>query len=208
MTVWRPMLATPAAALPAGADWSYEVKWDGYRVIAVKEGARVRLSSRNSRDLTRDFPGVTAAIAQLRPAHVVLDGELVAVDASGRPSFQALQYRATSDLALVYYAFDVLELNHEAWTDRPLEVRRRKLASLVGDSGVLLSEPLPGTIVEIERAVRGLGLEGVVAKRRGSRYRPGTRSDDWIKDWCECANRTPVPCKRHTARGVSAEDCG
>jgi DNA ligase D-like protein (predicted ligase) len=181
MIIWRPMLARSAAILPTGADWSYEVKWDGYRVIAVKDGARVRLLSRNAKDLTRDYPRVTAAIAQLRPAHVVLDGELVALTSDGRPSFQALQHRATSDLALVYYAFDLLELNHESWTERALEARQRKLASVIAGSGVLLSEPLPGAIADIERAVRRLGLEGVVAKRRGSRYRPGTRSDDWIK---------------------------
>jgi bifunctional non-homologous end joining protein LigD len=175
------MLATAATVLPTGAQWTYEVKWDGYRIIAVKDGARVHLISRNEKDLTRDYPTVAAAIAQLKPTHVVLDGELVAVGAHGKPSFQALQHRATSDLALVYYAFDLLALNREPWTDRPLEARRQQLASLIQTSGVLLSEPLPGTVGHIERAVRHLGLEGVVAKRLGSRYRPGTRSDDWIK---------------------------
>jgi bifunctional non-homologous end joining protein LigD len=178
---WRPMLATAATALPTGAEWSYEVKWDGYRIIAVKDGARVHLLSRNGKDLTRDYSTVAAALERLKPAHVVLDGELVAVDQHGRPSFQALQHRATSNLALVYYAFDVLALNHEPWTDRPLEVRRQRLATLIPASGVLLSEPLPGTVEQIERAVRRLGLEGVVAKRLGSRYRPGSRSDDWVK---------------------------
>src|SRR5580692_8852480 len=107
MTTWRPMLATAATVLPTAAQWSYEVKWDRYRVIAVKDGARVHLISGNGRELTRDYPTVVSAIAQLKPAHVVLDGELVAVDARGKPSFQALQHRATSDLALVYYAFDL-----------------------------------------------------------------------------------------------------
>jgi bifunctional non-homologous end joining protein LigD len=181
MTIWRPMLATAATALPTGAEWTYEVKWDGYRIIAVKDGARVSLISRNTKDLTRDYPTVVAAIARLKPAHVVLDGELVAVDLQGKPSFQALQHRATSDLALVYYAFDLLALNREPLTDRPLEARRQQLASLIPPSGVLLSEPLLGTVEHIERAVRRLGLEGVVAKRLGSRYRPGTRSDDWVK---------------------------
>jgi ATP dependent DNA ligase domain len=116
MTTWRPMLATAATVLPTGAEWTYEVKWDGYRVIAVKDGARVQILSRNAKDLTRDYPTVVAAIAQLEAAHVVLDGELVAVDAHGKPSFQALQHRATSDLALVYYAFDLLALNREPWT--------------------------------------------------------------------------------------------
>jgi bifunctional non-homologous end joining protein LigD len=135
------MLATAATALPTGAEWTYEVKWDGYRVIAVKDGARVHLISRNAKDLTRDYPRVVAALAQLKPAHVVLDGELVAVDSHGKPSFQALQHRATSDLALVYYAFDLLELNRKPWTDRPLEVRRQQLASLTQPS----SRPAVGT---------------------------------------------------------------
>jgi bifunctional non-homologous end joining protein LigD len=110
------MLATPASVLPVGTDRSYEVKWDGYRVIAVKDGARVRLLSRKAKDPTREYSRVAASIAQLRPAHLVLDGELVAVDAAGHPSFQALQHRATSGLTLVYYAFDLLELNGESWT--------------------------------------------------------------------------------------------
>src|SRR5262249_4233152 len=134
MPLWRPMLATPASILPVGAEWSYEVKWDGYRVIAVKDGARVRLLSRNAKDVTREYSSVAAAIAQLRPAHVVLDGELVAVDSSGHPSFQALQHRTTAGLSLVYYAFDLLELNHQSWMDRPLEARRRRLTSVIAGS--------------------------------------------------------------------------
>src|SRR5437667_2362357 len=119
----KPTLATAASALPTGATWSYEVKWDGYGVFAVKDGARVRLVSRNQKDLTRDYPGVAATVAKLPVKRVILDGEVVAVDAEGRPSFQALQHRATTDLSLVYYAFDLLELNAESWLRRPLEAR-------------------------------------------------------------------------------------
>jgi bifunctional non-homologous end joining protein LigD len=179
--MWRPALAMSAAALPVGSDWTYEVKWDGYRVIAEKDGPRVLLISRNQKDLTRDYPGVAAQIARLRPRHVVMDGEIVALDARGRPSFQALQHRATGALAVVYYVFDLLALDREPWTDRPLEARRRRLASISAGSGILVSEPLPGTPEQIEREVRRLGLEGVIAKRKGSRYRPGARTDDWVK---------------------------
>jgi bifunctional non-homologous end joining protein LigD len=96
------MLAVSAPTLPTGADWTYEVKWDGYRALAIKDGSRVRLLSRNQKDLTRDYPAIAVAIGQLAPARVVLDGELEASDSQGQPSFQALQHRATTDLALVY----------------------------------------------------------------------------------------------------------
>jgi ATP-dependent DNA ligase len=166
----KPMLATSAPKLPIGDTWTYEVKWDGYRVLAVMDSARVRLVSRNQKDLTRDYPGVVAAVASLPAKHAVLDGELVAVDAHGRPSFQALQHRATTHLTLAYYAFDLLELDGESWIRQPLAARRRRLAELVAGSTVLLSEPLPGTVADIERAIRRLGLEGVVAKRGTSVY--------------------------------------
>ncbi|HEY2908167.1 MAG TPA: non-homologous end-joining DNA ligase [Vicinamibacterales bacterium] len=177
----RPMLATSAEALPEGPAWTYEVKWDGYRALAVKDGPRVRLISRNQKDLTRDYPPVVSAISALRIRRVVLDGEIVALDADGRPSFQALQHRATSDLALVYYAFDVLEVGTESLIRESLDARRERLALLTLGSDVLRSEPLPGAPRQIEREIRRLGLEGVVAKRRDSLYRPGERSDAWVK---------------------------
>src|SRR5206468_2570679 len=177
----RPMLATAAADLPAGQAWSYEVKWDGYRALAVKDGVRVQLLSRNQKNLGRDFPAVVAAVTALKPARLVLDGEIVAIDKDGRPSFQALQHRRTEGLALVYYAFDLLEVGEHSLLREPLEERRRQLRAVVEGSGVLLSEPLPGKPPEIEREIRRLGLEGVVAKRRDSLYRPGERSDAWVK---------------------------
>ncbi len=175
------MLATSAEALPEGPAWTYEVKWDGYRALAVKEASRVRLISRNQKDLTRDYPAIVGAIAGLRIPRVVLDGEIVALDGDGRPSFQALQHRSTSELALVYYAFDVLEVGAESLIRESLDARRERLALLTLGSEVLLSEPLPGAPRLIEREIRRLGLEGVVAKRRDSVYRPGERTDAWVK---------------------------
>ena len=174
------MLATTAAALPTGPAWSYEVKWDGYRAIAVKEGARVQLLSRNQKNLARDFPTVVAAIAALPTSRVVLDGEIVAISADGRPSFQALQHRAIGGLALVYYAFDVLSVGDVPLIREPLETRRQRLQTVVQGSRVLLSGPLPGSPAQIEREIRRLGLEGVVAKRRDSLYRSGERTDAWV----------------------------
>ncbi len=179
--ILRPMLATPAATLPVGPDWTYEVKWDGYRALAVKTGTRVRLISRNEKELTRDYPRVVAAVAALGAEDLVLDGEIVALDQDGRPSFQALQHQARGAGAIAFYAFDLLSLNGRELLSQPLEQRRRALAKAVKQSDVLLSEPLEGTVQQLERAIRRHGLEGIVAKRRDSSYRPGQRTDAWIK---------------------------
>ena len=88
----EPMLATLAAALPRGDDWTYEVKFDGYRVIAIKVGKRVTLYSRNLKDVTRMYPSVVAAVSTVKH-DVMLDGEIIALDEEGRPSFQALHHQ-------------------------------------------------------------------------------------------------------------------
>jgi bifunctional non-homologous end joining protein LigD len=176
-----PMMAVSAATLPVGADWSYEVKWDGYRAQAVKDGPAVSLASRNLKNVTRQYPAIAAAAARVRAKTAVLDGEIVALDAEGRPSFQALHHFTLGGLSIVYYAFDLLHLDGRDLTRAPLDERRAALREVVGDSGVLLSDPLPGTPAQIVDAVRQLGLEGVVAKRRRSAYVAGRRSDAWVK---------------------------
>jgi bifunctional non-homologous end joining protein LigD len=173
------MMATLARTLPTGDRWSYEVKWDGYRTLALKDGARVRLFSRNLKDVTAVYPSVARTIGELKAPTALVDGELVAVDEAGRPSFQALHHQSAR--AVLYYAFDVLEVSGRDLTPEPLDVRRQQLATITSGTSILVSEPLPGTPAQIERAVRELGLEGVVAKRRDSRYQPGRRSDAWIK---------------------------
>jgi bifunctional non-homologous end joining protein LigD len=175
------MMAVSATALPEGEDWTYEVKWDGYRAQAVKNGATVSLASRNLKNLTRQFPSVARAVSRLTAKSVLLDGEIVALDASGRPSFQALHHASLEGLSIVYYAFDLLHLNGRDLTRVPLDDRRAVLREVIGDSGVLLSDALPGTPSQIAAAVRRLRLEGVVAKRRRSAYAAGRRSDAWIK---------------------------
>ena len=174
------MMATAAATLPVGSEWTYEVKWDGYRAQAVKRGATVRLASRNLKNLTSQFPSVARAIEGLR-GDVVLDGEIVALDRDGRPSFQALHHVDLAGVTIVYYAFDLLHSNGRDWLRQPLEARRQALRAVVKGSDVLLSDALPGAPSQIESAVRGLGLEGMVAKRRTSLYIPGRRSDAWVK---------------------------
>ncbi len=175
------MLATTAVRLPEEDGWSYEVKWDGYRTLAVKTGANVRLISRNLKNVTRQYPGVAAALATIRADSVLLDGEIVALDRNGHPSFQDLHHRASAGTQIVYYAFDALQIDGRDIMKRPLEERRDVLREVVAGSSVHLSESLPGLPAQIERAVRRLGLEGVVAKRRASVYTPGVRSRAWLK---------------------------
>lgn len=175
------MLASAADALPVGAGWTYEIKWDGYRALALKEGPNVRLISRNEKNLTADYPTVVSAVQSIKERSALLDGEIVALDASGRPSFQALQHRSTSGLILTYVAFDLLVVGNKSLTAEPLSVRRKRLHAVLSGSRVMQSEPLPGTSQEIERAIRDFGLEGVVAKRDDSTYRPGQRTDAWVK---------------------------
>src|SRR5438046_832116 len=173
------MLASLRSAVPTGARWSYEVKWDGYRTLAVKDGARVTLYSRNLKDATTQYPTIARAMGTLSAKTVILDGELVAVDAAGRPSFQALHHQAAHTLA--YYVFDALHLDGRDVMAAPLVERRTTLARLSLHTPILRSDPLPGTAAQIEEAVRNLGLEGIVAKRTDSRYEAGKRSGAWIK---------------------------
>src|SRR3712207_3108617 len=102
------MMATIASTLPKGEQWSYEVKWDGYRALLLKDRRRVRLLSRNLKDLSADYPSIAAAAPRICDDECMLDGELVALDQHGRPSFQALQHRSVKRSAIVFYAFDLL----------------------------------------------------------------------------------------------------
>ena len=176
-----PMMATAAAVLPAGSDWSYEVKWDGYRAQAAKRGAGVTLASRNLKEITKQYPAVAAAARHVQASAALIDGEIVALGRDGRPSFQALHHADTTDVSIVFYAFDLLHLDGRDLLKVPLEERRASLRKVVEGTPILLSDALPGSPGDIEDAVRRLGLEGIVAKRRRSIYTPGRRSDAWIK---------------------------
>ena len=177
------MAAAVVDSLPEGDDWLYEVKFDGYRALLIKRGDRVEIRSRNEKDLTRTYPSVAGAARRLHADTAVIDGEIVAVDAGGRPSFQALQHRSAHPAhAIVFYAFDLRHSSGEDLTGLPLDRRRAQLPAGLDGSGVLLSIELPGTSRQVIDAVRSLGLEGVIAKRRTSRYVSGERTNTaWVK---------------------------
>jgi bifunctional non-homologous end joining protein LigD len=177
------MAAVTVKKLPDGDEWLYELKWDGYRALLIKDGEDVQIRSRNDKDLTAMYPGIAGAGRRQKIKQIVLDGELVALGEDGRPSFQALQHRSSHQKhQIVFYAFDVLYADGQDLTDEPLEARRARLPALVNADAVLrLSQDLPGSAAEIVKALRAAGIEGVIAKRRDSTYQPGERSSDWVK---------------------------
>ena len=176
------MAAQVVKRLPEGDDWIYELKFDGYRALIIKDKQRVELRSRKNKDLSGMYRGIAAAGLRLKADQAVVDGEIVALDAQGSPSFQALQHRGSHPgHQIVFYAFDLLHLDGTDLTGQPLLKRRARLARVLDGSGLLPSQELPGTAAAIVEAVRGLGLEGVIAKRKDSLYEPGERSDAWQK---------------------------
>jgi bifunctional non-homologous end joining protein LigD len=179
----KPMKATAVTELPAGSEWIYEVKWDGYRALAVKHGDEVRLLSLKEKNLTGDFPAVVEAVRGMSVDSALIDGEVVAIDKKGCPSFQALQNRASSGRAwqIVYYAFDLLNLGGKSWIGKPLHERKAKLRELLSGTAVRYNAELSGSPAVIARTIQSAGLEGVIAKKRDSVYRGGTRVTSWLK---------------------------
>jgi DNA ligase D-like protein (predicted ligase) len=178
----QPMAARVVDKLPEGDEWMYEVKFDGYRALLLKDGDNVRIRSRNDKDLTHAYPTVAVAGQRLKARQAVLDGEIVAVDPRGHPSFQALQHRAAHPHHVIaFYSFDLLHLDGVDLTMATLQERRARLPEVVDKSGLLLSLELPGTVQQVIDAVTRLGLEGVIAKRKTSRYTPGERHTAWLK---------------------------
>jgi bifunctional non-homologous end joining protein LigD len=201
------MAAQPVTGLPEGDEWSYELKLDGYRALLIKDGEKIELRSRNNKNLTRMYPALARAAQHLKPAQLVLDGEIVALDAQGRPSFQALQHRGEHPgRELVYYVFDVLHVNGRDVTHEPLTKRQGRLPKLLADTGPLRwSQALPGSAHAVLNAVRAAGLEGVVAKHKSSPYQAGERSSDWQKLKLEHAQEFVIGGYRgNAADGVDA----
>jgi bifunctional non-homologous end joining protein LigD len=189
-----PMLARSSTSIPRPEhEWSFEVKWDGVRAIAYVKPGRLRLESRNLREITDAYPEVRGLLRDLGMREAVFDGELVAFDDSGRPSFERLQRRmhVTSSSAVrrlststpvVYAIFDLLYLDGRVLMERPYEERRRLLEELeLGGPAWRVPATHVGEGTRLLEATRAQGLEGVVAKRLGCRYEPGRRAGTWVK---------------------------
>jgi bifunctional non-homologous end joining protein LigD len=179
---YAPMLATLTEDVPRGAGWSFEVKWDGYRALAYVRGSETTLVSRNRNDLTSRFASVASAVSRAtKSPDCVLDGEVCALDENGRSSFSAMQ-QGKPGTPIVYYAFDVLEVDGEPLVELPLVERRKRLEQLLDKRNrvVRLSEAFDDGKALYE-AAKQQRLEGIMAKRLESRYVPGRRSRDWLK---------------------------
>ncbi|HJS03343.1 MAG TPA: DNA ligase D [Variovorax sp.] len=182
----EPELATLASSPPpVPEDWLYELKYDGYRVLARIEGDAVRCITRNGNDWTSKLPALAKSLAQLPTRSAWLDGEIVVAGKNGAPDFQALQNafdrRATADI--VYWLFDAPFLDGEDLRALPVEERRARLAKLLGKAppaGLRLSEAFDATPRELLASTAELGFEGIIGKRKGSAY-VSRRSPDWIK---------------------------
>ncbi len=182
-TFIEPMLLLRVEKLPQGADWSYEVKLDGYRALAIKSGGKVQLRSRNDNDFTGRYSSISTALRSM-PNETVLDGEVAALDEEGRPSFNLLQNYGSADAPLVYFVFDLLMLNGQNVMEKPLSERRGLLESEVLPElaePVRYSAELKAGLPDLIASVKSAGLEGLVAKRRNSPYEPGQRSGAWQK---------------------------
>jgi bifunctional non-homologous end joining protein LigD len=179
---YAPMYATLAKEVPTGPEWLYEVKWDGYRAIADVHGGNATLTSRNGNDLTARFESVAKAIERsVKTPDCVLDGEVCALDEEGRATFSAMQ-QGKSGTRYVFVAFDLLEVEGEPWIDRPLTERQKRLATLLDRRNrvVQLSEAFKDGPA-LYRAAQEQRFEGIMAKKRDSRYFPGKRTRDWLK---------------------------
>src|ERR1043166_1484563 len=181
----EPMKARLVDSAPTAGDWSYELKFDGFRACAVKDGSKVNLISRNGNELRSRFPEIADAVKKLPVDECVIDGEIVALDEQGRSSFQLLQAIELEGrkAPLRFYVFDLLQLNGKSLLQLPLTARKELLARLceglpepIRYSGEIGGDPKP-LLAEVTKR----GLEGLIGKLRHSVYEPGRRSGTWIK---------------------------
>ncbi len=187
----EPCLALLKTVPPVGQDWAFEIKWDGYRLAIHIEPKGVRIITRGGHDWTHRFSAIAAAAKELGVGTAILDGEAVVLNTEGRSDFGALQRslggrggkKASTESIL--FAFDLLYFDGHDLTKTELSVRRHLLADLLeGAVGAIqLSEEVQGDGVALLESARSLGLEGIIAKHRDSRYRSG-RTGDWLKIKC------------------------
>lgn len=179
-----PMKAEPVDTLPRNKRnetiWGYEPKIDGHRLQILKNGNSIRIRTRNDRQPLIDVRAIAAHAARLAAPQAILDGEGAAVDASGRIRWDALD-RRDAHIPVVFFAFDLLYLNGRSLLTEPLSQRQALLADVIAGSGLQRCTALPGTLAEITRVVKRMGLEGIVAKDQRSAYRPDRRTLEWQK---------------------------
>jgi bifunctional non-homologous end joining protein LigD len=178
-----PMLLLRKEALPEGPEWLYQIKLDGYRALGIKSGGRVQLRSRNDSDFSARYSTIAEALRTM-PDETVIDGEVVALDDEGRPSFHLLQNYGSAQTPLIYYVFDVLIVAGRDVMREPLDARRALLEEHVLpklDEPIRYSQELRASLPDLIQAVKAQGLEGLVAKNRKRRYEPGLRSGAWQK---------------------------
>jgi ATP-dependent DNA ligase len=177
----EPMECLPVPKLPVGEGWLYEIKLDGWRLESVKTGGKVMLYSRRGKSFNYQFSDIANALNYL-PDETVIDGEVVAIDETGRPNFKLLQNFRSAGTNIRYFAFDILMHKGTELIRVPLSQRRQVLASLIKpDTYVEISEASDRPLSEIVKFVREHGLEGIVAKRDDSVYQPGLRTGTWCK---------------------------
>lgn len=179
------MKAKPAAILPGGEEWLYELKLDGFRFLGATANGVTKLWSRTRNDFTARFPAVAEALAGLQARSALVDGELVVTDAEGRPSFQLIQ-NADEHTPVRAFPFDLLAVDGKDLRHESLQARRMRLAALLPkrSSVVLMSNELTGDPDALLAEVARRGLEGIIAKQRDSRYEAGRRSGAWLKVKC------------------------
>ena len=177
----EPCLPCPAQRPPAGSNWIHEIKHDGFRIMARRDSAGVRLLTRNGHDFTARFPFAAAAVTALPGRSFLIDGEAIVTDAKGLAVFELIRRSRHGDDA-VLCAFDLIELEGEDLRRRPIEDRKRKLAKLVRTPhpGIVFNEHYEGDGEIVFQHACRLGCEGIVSKRLGSLYRSG-RADCWVK---------------------------
>jgi bifunctional non-homologous end joining protein LigD len=178
---YEPCLPRPAKQPPAGDGWIHEIKHDGFRIIARRDGRGTRLNTREGYDFARRFPLIATAIAALSAQSCVIDGEAIACDENGLSVFDLLRYQRR-DQVVTLCAFDLIELHGKDLRKHPIEERKQMLAKLLRDPhpGIAFNQHYDGDGSIIYKHACALGCEGIVSKRLGSPYRFG-RSTDWIK---------------------------